>query len=49
MSKIGFVGVGNMGGPMARNLFKAGHSVRAYDLSEVALDLAVRSGAERAV
>ena len=49
MSKIGFVGVGNMGGPMARNLFMAGDSVRAYDLSEVALDLAVRSGAERAV
>ena len=49
MAKIGFIGVGNMGGPMARNLLKAGHSVKAFDLSEVALELAVRSGAERAI
>ncbi len=26
---IGFIGLGNMGGPMAANLVKAGHSVRA--------------------
>ena len=49
MAKIGFIGVGNMGGPMVRNLAKAGHHVRAYDLSGTALGAAVRSGAERAI
>ena len=33
MAKIGFIGVGNMGGPMAVNLIKAGHQVKVYDLS----------------
>jgi len=33
MAKIGFIGLGNMGLPMARNLRKAGHSVRGFDLS----------------
>jgi 3-hydroxyisobutyrate dehydrogenase len=32
MTTIGFVGLGNMGGPMARNLVKAGHEVRVFDL-----------------
>jgi len=32
MARIGFVGLGNMGGPMARNLAKAGHHVVAFDL-----------------
>lgn len=32
--KIVFVGLGNMGGGMATNLVKAGHKVRAFDLSE---------------
>ncbi|MEJ8821739.1 3-hydroxyisobutyrate dehydrogenase [Variovorax humicola] len=31
--KIAFIGLGNMGGPMAMNLLKAGHSVLAFDLS----------------
>ncbi|MBV8889372.1 MAG: 3-hydroxyisobutyrate dehydrogenase [Alphaproteobacteria bacterium] len=35
--KIGFVGLGNMGGPMAANLVKAGHTVRGYDLAPRAL------------
>ncbi|MEO0831497.1 MAG: NAD(P)-binding domain-containing protein, partial [Pseudomonadota bacterium] len=30
--KIGFIGLGNMGGPMAHNLAKTGHSVRGFDL-----------------
>ena len=33
MAHIGFIGLGNMGLPMARNLLKAGHVVRGYDLS----------------
>ena len=32
MAKIGFIGLGNMGGPMARKLVQAGHSVTAFDL-----------------
>ena len=31
--KIGFIGLGNMGGPMAANLAKAGHEVRGFDLA----------------
>ena len=45
MAKIGFIGLGNMGGHMANNLLKAGHSLKAFDLSKDALDRAVASGA----
>ena len=38
--KIAFIGLGNMGGGMAANLVKAGHSVNAFDLSADALDAA---------
>ncbi len=31
--KIGFIGLGNMGGPMAANLMKAGHAVTGFDLT----------------
>ncbi len=31
--KIGFIGLGNMGGPMAANLVKAGHEVSGFDLT----------------
>ncbi|WP_323783681.1 3-hydroxyisobutyrate dehydrogenase [Thalassovita sp.] len=31
--KIGFIGLGNMGGPMAANLIKAGHEVTGFDLA----------------
>ncbi len=34
--KIAFIGLGNMGGPMAMNLLKAGHEVSGFDLSEAA-------------
>ena len=34
--KIAFIGLGNMGGPMAMNLHKAGHQVSGFDLSEAA-------------
>ena len=32
MTRIGFIGLGNMGGPMAANLAKAGHTVQVFDL-----------------
>lgn len=32
MAKVAFIGLGNMGGPMARNLVKAGHEVTVFDL-----------------
>lgn len=44
MTNIGFIGVGNMGLPMAENLIKAGHSVRVFDLSETAVAKAVAAG-----
>src|SRR5580658_8626636 len=34
MTAIAFIGLGNMGGPMAANLVKAGHSVVGFDLVE---------------
>ena len=43
--RIGFVGLGTMGGPMCRRLVAAGYRVTAYDLSEDALHLAVEAGA----
>ncbi len=46
--KIAFIGLGNMGGGMAANLAKAGHEVRAFDLSEEALARAVEAGCKRA-
>jgi 3-hydroxyisobutyrate dehydrogenase len=48
MATIGFVGLGNMGGPMLANLVKAGHAAQAFDLSEAALARADAAGATRA-
>jgi len=48
MAKIAFIGLGHMGGGMAPNLAKAGHEVRAFDLSEEALARAVEQGCKRA-
>ena len=42
--KIAFIGLGHMGSGMAANLVRAGHEVRAYDLSEAALTQAVADG-----
>ncbi|MBO9464896.1 3-hydroxyisobutyrate dehydrogenase [Tropicibacter sp. R15_0] len=36
--KIGFIGLGNMGGPMAANLAKAGHEVSGFDVAGVEID-----------
>ena len=48
MARIGFVGLGNMGGPMARNLLKAGHEVAGFDLSAEALAGFAAGGGTRA-
>ena len=48
MASIGFIGLGNMGGPMARNLLKAGHAVKAFDPVPAALDAASKAGATTA-
>ncbi|CAA9508146.1 MAG: 3-hydroxyisobutyrate dehydrogenase [uncultured Sphingomonas sp.] len=48
MARVAFIGLGNMGGGMAANLAKAGHEVRAFDLSEVALAKAEGNGCARA-
>ncbi|GAB4475504.1 MAG: 3-hydroxyisobutyrate dehydrogenase [Erythrobacter tepidarius] len=44
--KIAFIGLGNMGGGMAANLVKAGHQVRAFDLSQAALAHAREAGCQ---
>ena len=48
MAKIAFIGLGNMGGPMAANLAKAQHHVVAFDLSDAAVATAVEKGAHKA-
>jgi len=48
MARIAFIGLGHMGGGMAPNLVKAGHEVRAFDLSEEALSKACEQGCGRA-
>ena len=44
MTNIAFIGLGNMGGPMAGNLVKAGHSVKAFDLVQASKDAAAEMG-----
>ena len=45
---VGFIGLGRMGGGMARNLLQAGHTVRAFDVNDAALGAAVEAGASAA-
>jgi 3-hydroxyisobutyrate dehydrogenase len=45
MASIAFIGLGNMGGPMAANLVKAGHKVIAFDLVEASRNQAKADGA----
>jgi 3-hydroxyisobutyrate dehydrogenase len=44
MASISFIGLGNMGGPMAANLVKAGHAVTGFDLAEASLGAAREAG-----
>jgi 3-hydroxyisobutyrate dehydrogenase len=46
MTTIAFVGLGNMGGPMAANLVAAGHAVRGFDLVPALRDEATKAGVE---
>ena len=44
MTNIAFIGLGHMGGPMAANLVKAGHTVTGFDLAPAAIEAARASG-----
>jgi 3-hydroxyisobutyrate dehydrogenase len=44
MANIAFIGLGNMGGPMAANLVKAGHKVHGFDLVKASKDAAKADG-----
>ncbi len=44
MAKIGFIGLGNMGLPMAKNLVAAGHAVAGFDLAAASLEAAATAG-----
>ncbi|HEX9789804.1 MAG TPA: 3-hydroxyisobutyrate dehydrogenase [Kiloniellales bacterium] len=44
MATIGFIGLGNMGGPMAGNLVKAGHKVKGFDLVPASVKAAEKAG-----
>ena len=48
MAAIGFIGLGNMGLPMALNLLKAGHDVTGFDTSAAALERFAAAGGKRA-
>ncbi len=48
MTNIAFIGLGNMGGPMAANLVKAKHEVVAFDLQREALAKAAETGCRKA-
>jgi 3-hydroxyisobutyrate dehydrogenase len=48
MANIGFIGLGNMGLPMAQNLVKTGHTVSGFDVSEYAAERLVTGGGSRA-
>ncbi|MBX5219681.1 3-hydroxyisobutyrate dehydrogenase [Rhizobium sp. NLR9b] len=48
MARIAFIGLGNMGGPMAANLVKSGHEVLGFDLAASVLKAAEASGVKPA-
>src|SRR5690242_16150003 len=47
MSTIAFIGLGNMGGPMAANLIKAGHALFVYDVAADAMERLADKGAQK--
>jgi 3-hydroxyisobutyrate dehydrogenase len=48
MATIGFIGLGNMGAPMAANLIKAGHRVTGFDVVPSAVEALAAKGARAA-
>jgi 3-hydroxyisobutyrate dehydrogenase-like beta-hydroxyacid dehydrogenase len=44
MTQIGFIGLGTMGGPMARNIVRGGHAVRGFDTNPAAIEAHVAEG-----
>ncbi len=48
MATLAFIGLGNMGGPMAQNQIKAGHTVRVFDLAPAAVATLTAAGATAA-
>ena len=46
--EIGFIGLGNMGGPMSRRLVEAGHKLTVFDTRKEAMDKLVAMGAQAA-
>ena len=48
MKNIGFIGLGIMGKPMAKNLLKAGYSLTVYDINDVPVKELVEAGAKAA-
>ncbi len=46
MEKIGFVGLGIMGSPMAKNLLEAGYTLTVYDIVPEKIDDVVAAGAK---
>ena len=48
MADIGFIGLGHMGAPMARNLLKAGHRLRVFDVTPLAMTSLAEAGADAA-
>src|SRR5262249_43708045 len=48
MARIGFIGLGNMGGPMAKNLIKAGHEGTVFDIARPMVDGLGAAGAQPA-
>src|SRR5476649_1595785 len=48
MARIGFIGLGNMGLPMALNLLKAGHAVAGFDMSQAQVEKLGAAGGKTA-
>src|SRR5262245_57427857 len=48
MARIGFIGLGNMGLPMAQNLIKAGHAVIGYDVNPASVEKLTAAGGSAA-
>jgi 3-hydroxyisobutyrate dehydrogenase len=48
MSRIAFIGLGNMGAPMARNLLKAGYTLTVFDIVKASLDAIAKDGGKAA-